>query len=154
MREMERANRPIEVQPLLVPHQVQPAPGEVGAMEALLPGLREVGFDVEPFGGGAFIVQAVPVLFDRLDVEAFLRDLLDDAGQGDLPRELARLRERICARAACRAAVKAGDPLGAAQMQRLLDELLGTEEALRCPHGRPTMLLMTRDHMDRQFGRI
>ena len=108
LRELESPGRPIEVQPLLIPHTIELAPAEVPAMEALLPALREVGFDVEPFGGGAFIVQAVPVLFDRLDVPAFVRDLIDDVGQGDLPRELRRLRERICARAACRAAVKSG----------------------------------------------
>lgn len=153
MRQAEEAGMP-EVQPLMVPHSIEVAPVEAAALESILPGLRQAGFDVDPFGGGTFIVQAIPVLFDRLDVPAFLRDLIDDVGQGDLPREMRRLRERICARAACRAAVKSGDDLSLAEMQRLVDELMHTAEALRCPHGRPTVLLLTREHIDHQFGRI
>jgi DNA mismatch repair protein MutL len=152
--DQDGAARPLEVQPLLTPHSIQTAPGEAAALETILPALKASGFDVEPFGGGTFIVQSVPVLFDGIDVEAFLRDLMDDVGQGDLPRELHRLRERICARAACRAALKAGDRLSTAEMQSLVDDLLRTGEAQRCPHGRPTFLLLTRDRIDRQFGRV
>ena len=154
LRQAEAGAGAIEVQPLLVPHQVDVAPTEAAALEGLIPALKDAGFDVEPFGGGTFIVQSVPVLFDRMNVPAFLRDLIDDVGQGDLPREMRRLRERITARAACRAAVKSGDRLAPAEMQRLLDELLHTAEALRCPHGRPTVMLLTREQLDRQFGRL
>ncbi len=146
--------RGLAIQPLLLPHALELGPAEAAALEPLLPALAEAGFEVEPFGGGSYIVQAVPTIFDGLDIEAFMRDLLDDVGQGDLPRELQRLRERICARAACRAAVKAGDRLGREEMQRLVDQLLGTHELLRCPHGRPTALLLTREQIDRQFGRL
>src|SRR5690606_13601474 len=104
-------------------------------------------------GENTYVVQSLPVVFERVNVEAFLRDLIDDVGQGDVPRELTRLRERICARAACRAAVMAGDTLSREEMQRLVDELVETSELLRCPHGRPTVLLLTRDQLDRQFGR-
>jgi DNA mismatch repair protein MutL len=154
MRQAEDPSRGIEVQPLLIPHQLELAPGEAAALEGLLPALMAAGFEIEPFGDRTYLVQAIPTIFERLDVPAFLRDLIDDVGQGDLPRELRRLRERICARAACRAAVKAGDALQPAEMQRLLEQLLTTSEALRCPHGRPTVLLLTRDHLDRQFGRL
>jgi DNA mismatch repair protein MutL len=153
MREAE-AGRPLEIQPLMIPHTLEVAPAEAAALESLLPALKAAGFDVEPFGGGSFIIQSLPVLFERLNVPAFLRDLIDDVGQGDLPRELQRLLARISARAACRAALKAGDELTLAEMQRLVDELMQTEEALRCPHGRPTVLLLTREQIDRQFGRI
>jgi DNA mismatch repair protein MutL len=143
----------LEVQPLMIPHSIELAPIEAAALEMLLPALKTAGFDVEPFGGGTFIVQSIPVLLERLDVPALLRDLIDEVGQGNLPREMRRLRERICARAACRAAVKSGDRLSLAEMQRLVDELMQTAEALRCPHGRPTVTLLTRGQIDRQFGR-
>lgn len=154
MKQAEAGAAAIEVQPLLVPHSIEVAPAEAAALEGLIPALQGAGFDVAPFGGGSFLVQAIPLLFDRINVPAFLRDLIDDVGQGDLPREMQRLRERITARAACRAAVKSGDPLAHAEMQRLVDELLHTEEALRCPHGRPTVMLLTREQLDRQFGRL
>ena len=149
----DRASR-IEVQPLMVPHSIEAAIGENEALELLAPGLRAAGFEIEPFGGRTWIIQAVPVVFERLDVEAFLRDLIDDVGGGDLPRELTRVREKICARAACRAAVMAGDKMSLREMERLVADLLDTAEALRCPHGRPTALILTREQLDRQFGRI
>ena len=95
IRQAEAGESAIEVQPLLLPHQIEVAPTEAGALESLIPALKAAGFDVEPFGGASFIVQALPLLFERLNVAAFLRDLIDDVGQGDLPRELRRLRERI-----------------------------------------------------------
>ncbi len=152
MREME--GRAIAVQPLLVPHALELGPAEAAALEPLLPPLRESGFEVEPFGGGTFMVQSVPTVFDGLNIEAFIRDLIDDVGQGDIGREIQRLRERICARAACRAAVKSGDRLTPDEMQRVVDQLLQTHELLRCPHGRPTTLHLTREQIDRQFGRL
>jgi DNA mismatch repair protein MutL len=143
-----------EVQPLLVPHQYDAAPGEIGALEALAPALRENGFEIEPFGGNSFLIQSVPLIFDGMHVGAFIRDLLDDVGRSDLGREIAALRHKIGARAACRAAVMAGDRLSREEMQRLVEEVLETEEALRCPHGRPTMALLSKEQLDRQFGRI
>ncbi len=152
--QVEAARGGVEVQPLLVPHSLELSADEGHILQSLIPALGEAGFDVAPFGGQTFVVQAVPVLFDRIDPAAFVRDLIDEIGQGDLPREMRRLRERIQARAACRAAVKSGDRLGLDEMQHLLEDLLHTEDALRCPHGRPTVLLLTRDQLDRQFGRI
>jgi DNA mismatch repair protein MutL len=152
MREAER--RAITVQPLLMPHTIELAPSEAAAIEPLLAPLRDAGFEVEPFGGGTFMVQSVPTVFDGMNVEAFMRDLIDDVGGGNLGREIQRLRERICARAACRAAVKSGDHLTREEMQRLVDQLLETHELLRCPHGRPTTLHLTREQIDRQFGRL
>jgi DNA mismatch repair protein MutL len=153
LRECERREG-VVVQPLLLPHAIDLAPADAAALEAVAPELARLGFEVEPFGGNTFVVQALPAAFERLNVEAFIRDLIDDIGQGDLTREMQRLRHKIVARAACRAAVKSGDILSAPEMQRLVADLLGTEESLRCPHGRPTTLRLTRDQLDQQFGRL
>lgn len=154
MRAAQARQSGIEVQPLLAPYTLELAPAEAEALEELAPALRGAGFDVEPFGGGTWLVQSLPTVFEGLDGAGFIRDLLDDVGEGDLPRELGRLRQRICARAACRAAVKSGDRLTREEMQQLVEDLLTTADALRCPHGRPTVLLMTRAEIDRQFGRL
>lgn len=154
MAQAEAEEGSVEVQPLMVPHQLEVSHEEVGTLEELIPALREAGFDVEPFGGRTFMVQSIPLVLEGLNLEAFIRDLLDEVGGGDLPRQLRLLRERICARAACRAAVMSGDSLTREEMQRLIDQLMETEAALRCPHGRPTVVLMTREMLDRQFGRL
>ncbi len=143
-----------DAQDLLVPYTYEAAASERPALEALRGALAEEGFALEPFGGGTFVVQSLPAMFDKMDVVGFLRDLLGEIGQGDVKKQIERLRHRIGAMAACRAAVKAGDSLSREQMQTLLDQVMETTEALRCPHGRPTMLLLTREQLDRQFGRI
>lgn len=145
---------PGDVQELLVPYTIETSPAGVAAMEALIPALNAEGFETEPFGGNTFVVQSVPLMFESLDVGKFLKDLAEETVAEDLDREIDALRHRIGARAACRAAVMAGDPLTLPEMQSILDEVLETAEALRCPHGRPTMLLLTREQLDRQFGRI
>jgi DNA mismatch repair protein MutL len=147
-------NPAVEMQPLLIPHQLEVAPEELGVMEDLIPALGRSGFEIEPFGNRTFIVQSVPVIFENLNVELFLRDLLDDVGQGNLGKELERTRDKICARASCRSAVKSGDHLSPREQQQLVDELLTTAELMRCPHGRPTTLILTREQLDRQFGRL
>lgn len=144
----------VVVQPLMAPYQFEASPADAAALEAMRPALAEAGFEVEPFGGTTFLVQSVPAVFGRLNIPAFLRDLIDDVGGGDLPREIGRLREKICARAACRAAVKAGDELSLPELQSLVDEVMTTAGAQRCPHGRPTLMLLTREALDRQFGRL
>lgn len=154
MQQAEKGNGAIEIQPLMIPHSLEVAPAETAAVEELIPALKTAGFDIDPFGDRTYLIQSIPVVFDRLNVPAFLRDLIDDHGQGNLPREIHRLHERICARAACRAAVKSGDTLTLTEMQRLVDDLMATADSLRCPHGRPTVLLMTRDMLDHQFGRL
>jgi DNA mismatch repair ATPase MutL len=78
-------------------------------MEALMPALTAEGFETEHFGGNTFVVQSVPLVFDRIDVEKFLKGLTEEATTADLEREIEVLRHRIGASAACRAAVMAGD---------------------------------------------
>lgn len=143
-----------EIQELLVPYTFETGPAGVAAMEALAPALSAEGFETSHFGGETFLVQTVPVVFDRIDVGKFLKELTEDLGPNELQGEIESLRHRIGASAACRAAVMAGDVLTNAEMQSILDQVLDSREALRCPHGRPTMLLLARDQLDRQFGRI
>ncbi len=153
-REFMSAPKTRDVQALMVPYMFEASASEAALLESLCGELSREGFDTEPFGGGTFVITSLPALFEGLDVAAFIRDLLDDLGGGDLRREIAGLRHRIGARAACRAAIKAGDSMTIPEMQRLVEQVLETADALRCPHGRPTMILLSKDQLDRRFGRI
>lgn len=145
------------VQELLAPYEYEAAPSERPWLELLAPLLTAEGFETEPFGGSTFLVRSVPLVFEGMNVTAFLRDLIGEA-QGESRRELdaamETLRRKIGAMAACRAAIKAGDPLNIHEMQALVDQTLSIPEAQRCPHGRPTLLLLGKDQLDRQFGRL
>ena len=152
LRAQEQKGRPT-IQPLLVPISVEIRPGDRPLMDDLAPVLAEMGFETEAFGGHTFIVRSVPAMFDHVDVAALINALLDDLAGAGTAREGERLRERVLTRLACHAAVKAGQHLPVEEMQQLIDDLLKARLSFTCPHGRPTMIFLTRDQLDRQFKR-
>jgi len=152
LRAKEQKGR-LATQPLLVPISVEVRPADRPLMDDLAPVLAELGLETEAFGGHTFIVRSVPAVFEHVDVPALISDLLDDlAGEG-VVREGGRLRERVLTQLACHAAIKAGQHLQVEEMQQLIDDLLAARLSFTCPHGRPTMILLTRDQLDRQFKR-
>ena len=175
-RLLERPRNRVPRQPLLVPVPLDVAPAERDVLEMLLPFLAEMGVDIERDATGAYGATSLPADLDGLDAPALVRDMLDDlhAAGGDVPardeatagsgaratgedasagRDVARLRERLLVRMACHAAVKAGQVLHASEMARLLKDLAEARMSFTCPHGRPTMVVLRRDQLDRQFGR-
>jgi len=150
----DRPARTLPIQPLLAPIPFEVAAADRDAMESLLPVLRDMGLDVRPEPGGAFSVHALPSDFDSLDVAALVQDVLDDLGQSQgRPGGLDELRERVRVRMACHAAVRAGQALHPREMEALLRRLAEARLSFTCPHGRPTMVLLRKDQLDRQFGR-
>jgi DNA mismatch repair protein MutL len=154
-RLLERAERRMtESQGLLMPAVVELAPSLRPVLEANAPGLRELGYDVEPFGGGATRLRAVPAVLGTRDpgpvLEAILRDLSDrDAADW----AVSGIRDRLAATLACHSAVRAGQPLGTEQMSAIVRDLLQTRHRTLCPHGRPTLVRVPREEVSRWFGR-
>jgi DNA mismatch repair protein MutL len=143
----------LSAQPLLIPVSVDvPAPA-VAYMNRLLPVMAEVGLTVEPFGGQTYLVQSVPADLPGLDPALLLADMLDDFESLGRVEEMAALRDRVVTRMACRAAIKAGQPLSLDEMRALIRDLAHARLGFTCPHGRPTMILLTRDQLDKQFKR-
>jgi DNA mismatch repair protein MutL len=151
----ERPASEIPVQPLLAPITFEVAAAERDALDAILPLLREMGLDVQrEASSSACAVHALPADFDSLDVAALVRDILDDVGkQNGQPLGLDDLRDRLQIRMACHAAIRAGQSLHPREMQALIHEIAEARLSFTCPHGRPTMVLLRKDQLDRQFGR-
>ena len=114
---------------------------------------REIGFEIEPFGGREYSIRAVPGnLYGIADKELFL-DLLD--GLSDLSdRESAQVIHEKIAMMSCKAAVKGGHTLSAREADALIGELLKLDNPYNCPHGRPTIVSMTKYEMEKKFKRI
>ncbi len=110
--------------------------------------LASLGFIVEPFGGGTFVLKSVPLLFGRLQPKELFYLLLEE-GAGDLLER----KEDIITRMACRASVKAGDSLTIPEIQKLLAELARCELPYTCPHGRAILIKMTADELEKKFKR-
>ncbi len=142
----------IPAQALLAPVSVTLPPHQAELVNEQLPALEKLGFVVQPFGPNTFQVRAMPTLFGGRDPAAALRALVEDFEEDETP--LANLLEaRVAARVCKRLAIKGGQSLSPAEQEALLRSLEACEAPRTCPHGRPTMIHLSVDMLERQFGR-
>ncbi len=112
-----------------------------------------LGFEIESFGGSEYALRSVPVdLYGCNEREMFL-EVLDQLAEGVNWGGIRVVEEKI-ASMSCKAAVKGNSLLSAAEAESLIDELLTLENPYNCPHGRPTIIVMSKAEMDRKFKRI
>jgi DNA mismatch repair protein MutL len=98
-------------------------------------------------------VRAVPAAIKNKDALKILRDLVDELVEASVTRRLVPTREQIWITSSCKMAVKAGDPLSMAEMEKLLVDLATTENPYLCPHGRPITITLGKDALFRMFKR-
>ena len=114
----------------------------------------KIGFEIEPFGGESYAIRAVPDnLFSIAKKELFteMLDHLVDGIQSSLTPDM--VAEKV-ASMSCKAAVKGNARLSAAEVETLIGELLELENPYHCPHGRPTIIAMTKRELEKKFKRI
>jgi len=149
---LEQRQTSIISQSLLEPVVVEFSPANTRLLADQLEVLNQLGFQVEAFGMNTFLVRAVPSLLLGIDPSAALRVLVEDFEEDEAPlqsEEEAKIIARICKRAA----VKAGQVLSAEEQRALLNDLESCQSPRTCPHGRPTMIHLSVDLLERQFGR-
>jgi DNA mismatch repair protein MutL len=142
----------IEVQRLLAPETVHLDRRLHLALSEQLDELARVGFQLEPFGGDSFVLRAAPAALRGKDPGRVLREIAEELAECPA-QKLEPLREQIWITTACRMAVKAGDPLSRAEMERLIVDLASTENPYLCPHGRPITITLGTDELMRKFKR-
>jgi DNA mismatch repair protein MutL len=142
----------IPSQALLSPVVVQLTPGNAKLLEDQLPVLHHFGFLVEPFGQNSYQVRAMPALFAKSDPAAALHALVEDFEEDETPMQN-ELEAKIAGRVCKRLAVKAGQVLSPDEQRALLNDLETCTSPRTCPHGRPTMIHLSVDILERQFGR-
>jgi DNA mismatch repair protein MutL len=136
-------------QPLLAPAVVELSGPRAALAAELAEELAAVGWEAEPADGAAVLLRAVPRALAGRDPARAFAEYLDRLEA----EERLTGPNRIAASLACRAAVMAGDRLESAQQRELLRALEACEQPRSCPHGRPTMLHLSRDALARSFGR-
>ena len=142
----------IESQRLLEPITVEFQPGSSAIVDENMSLLGELGFEIEPFGEHVFRLRAVPALLGIRDPERVLRSAVEDFEEDETPLKDER-EARIAARVCKRAAIKTGQVLTLEEQQKLLRDLEHCSVPRSCPHGRPTMIHLSVDALERQFGR-
>jgi DNA mismatch repair protein MutL len=154
-RLLERASRhAVESQGLLSPLVVELSPDLLPVLDAHVEALRELGYDVEPFGGGATRLRAVPAILGTRDPGPALERILRDLKEREAADwTVAGTRDRLAATLACHSAVRAGQSLNLEQMGSIVRDVLLTAHPTLCPHGRPTIVRVPREELSRWFGR-
>jgi DNA mismatch repair protein MutL len=151
-RYMSQRNGKVLSQVLLEPVSVELSPSEARLLDGQVELLDGLGFRIEPFGRGTFLVRSIPTLLSGMDPAAALRVLVEDFEEDETP--LAKeIEAKVIARVCKRAAVKAGQALSSAEQTALLRDLEACQAPRTCPHGRPTMIHLSVDLLERQFGR-
>lgn len=112
-----------------------------------------LGFEIEDFGGREYALRGVPVdLYGQEEKTLFL-SVLDEMSEGPLHKDLTVVEEKL-ATMACKSAVKGNHRFSFAEMEALIDELLTLDNPYNCPHGRPTIISMSKYEIEKKFKRI
>ncbi len=142
----------IPSQALLSPEVVTLPPQSAKALTAQLPFLNHFGFEVEEFGTNTFQVRAMPALFAGGDPASALKALVEDFEEDETPLQT-EIEAKLAARVCKRLAVKGGQTLTTEEQRALLNDLEVCNSPRTCPHGRPTMIHLSVDNLEKQFGR-
>ncbi len=113
----------------------------------------DIGFEIEPFGGKEYAVRGVPDNLFAIAKKELLMEMLDGLSEDTLAGNAEMIYEKV-ASMSCKAAVKGNHRLSAAEADGLIDQLLDLENPYACPHGRPTIISMSKYELEKKFKRI
>ena len=111
-----------------------------------------LGFEIEEFGGNAYKVTGLPAGLPNINLKQMLIDMIDGLTD-DNSTDLDIITERV-ATMSCKAAVKGNNKLSFEEAKELIEELMQAENPYNCPHGRPTLIVMSKYEVERKFKRI
>ena len=143
----------LESQKLLIPESFEVTQAQSELLKTNSELLKTLGIEIESFGPDAMAVQAFPTLLSKVNPVEFMQDLIDMLSESAIAVDAERLLHKILDMAACKAAIKAGQPLSEAEIQQLLADKSALQRASRCPHGRPTTITFTLTDLEKQFKR-
>ena len=140
----------IDQQPMLDPLVIELPADELAIFEKSMEELNQIGFEVDRFSENSIIVRAIPALVKGVDVSKRMHDILRElveGGAGD------SWMDSVAISASCHTSIRAGQALSLPEMRELVAQLERCEHPRACGHGRPTMLHMSQNELERQFNR-
>jgi DNA mismatch repair protein MutL len=144
----------MESQHLLLPESVNVPPDQVALVAERADLLARLGIEATEFGPNAIAVQAFPSLvINRVRIAEFMSEMLGKLGTAASNTNAEKMLDEVLNMMACKAAVKAGDPLSPVEITALLANWKNVEGSSNCPHGRPTVLRLSLADLEKQFHR-
>ena len=137
-------------QQLLLPHVFSVKHDESDFICENIQKIKDCGFEIEEFGTNSFKISEVPLMFANINFDKFINSFLHDLDATEI--DVSYISEKL-ARAACRSAIKAGDKLTENDIN-YLKKLLDDTDTLRCPHGRPVVIKISKYEIEKWFKRV
>ena len=140
-------------QELAEPISLELSPSERIMLSSWQETLQDIGFEISHFGGNSYSVRAVPALGRRLESSEAVHDILRDLFTQGKVNPASTNKDEILKLLACRGSIKSGKELTYAEMKRLVEDLNRCNNPLTCPHGRPVMVTIDQNQLERLFSR-
>lgn len=131
---------------------IELSPDKAGILEANLETMNSLGFEIETFGPNTFLLRSIPTIVDRGDPKDAILAVVDAFEEDETPLEH-EIQAKIAGRVCKRMAIKGGQTMTEIEQRTLLLSLEASQSPRTCPHGRPTMIHLSADLLERQFGR-
>lgn len=148
----ELDEKQIATQPLLTPQIVELSPLDSSVVLDLLEDIKNIGFDIEEFGQNTFKINSIPIILDGFNANKFFNEILQDKYNLSNIKLQDVLHGEI-AKKACKSAIKAGQKLKEIEINQMIKQI-DENKPMQCPHGRPTIIKLTRKDIDKMFKRI
>lgn len=139
-------------QNLLIPIHLQLSNVEYQVVMDHLDIFQDIGYQIEDFGGQSIILKAIPSYFQNIDDKQLFLDVLSDIMENKTIDKI-RLKDDIISSIACRSAIKAGDRISEIEKQAIIKDLMEIENRYTCPHGRPAVIKLTKQELEKWFKR-
>ena len=151
LKELEHGEAPS--QRLLLAETIELNPRDTQFVHKVIGKFQNLGVELREFGDQTFILDALPPFVKTKNMRQFILDVIDTLKESGDVNKL-RLGEDVIAKTVCRHAVKANDMLRGPELEKLLDDLKVCDMPYTCPHGRPTLIEMSFNELEKKFGRI
>ena len=140
-------------QKLLTPINLELTPSEIEIINNNQDQIKKLGFEYESFGGNSVLIQSVPEIISKKSVKNELREIIDKLINEDNIDNSADMISEMIEFMACRSAIKADEKLNNNEIKKIVVDLFDSSNPFRCPHGRPILIKMTREDIDKGVGR-
>ncbi len=141
-------------QNLLIPETFDVGYKEAEILNRLIPGLKDLGLDIEPFGGNTFSIKSVPSLIINREIKQLVIGLVEKTAETGFSSGFQKTIDQCLILMACHGAIRANQHLSDMQMKALLKQLDECDNPSHCPHGRPTWVKWTTQLIEKSFSRI
>lgn len=140
-------------QQLLMPQNIDLSPFECEILKSNIEVFKKLGFEIEPFGGNTFIIQSVPSFLSKENIDSIITSVINDIETNKNTDSAKKPQIKIIEYTACRSAIKFGKDLSIDEMHSLISQLDDLKRPYTCPHGRPSMVKLTYNELEKRFKR-